>query len=311
MEPADHPVSRYAADVIEGKVIAGDLVRMACERHLLDLETGRERGLVFDTQAASMICNFATMLQHTAGPMAGKPLKLEPWQVFRHGSVFVKHEATAGGSIPTTSRKEERQDNRILPCRCCSRSCSMVRRHCAYCAAMTRDQAGLLFKGGPDDPPVVDAGPVLPRGNYIDTPKTDGVIKCLSRDGDSSDGINPHFLARDEMHRWTDRELAETIVESMIARSQPIDWVITTAGHDRQSLCGELRGYAESVLRNSVQDDAFFGFVADRLQTDPMREPGRWATQILGSQNRNRGCWRRRKRLRRSRGRCRTSAGFT
>jgi phage terminase large subunit-like protein len=48
-----------------------------------------------------------------------------------------------------------------------------------------------------------------------------------SRDGDSSDGINPSFLARDEMHRWTDRELADTIVESMIARAQPIDWVIT------------------------------------------------------------------------------------
>ena len=88
MDPLDHPVSLYALDVLEGNIIAGDLVRMACERHLLDLETGAERGLYFDTNAASMICRFAGMLQHTVGPKAGKPLTLEPWQVFRHGSMF-------------------------------------------------------------------------------------------------------------------------------------------------------------------------------------------------------------------------------
>ena len=283
MEPADHPVSRYAADVIEGKVIAGDLVRMACERHLLDLETGRERGLVFDTQAASMICNFATMLQHTAGPMAGKPLKLEPWQVFRHGSVFGwKHEATGLRRFRDTYHQVGKKNGKTTDTAVPMLFTQLFDGEAApeaYCAATTRDQAGLLFKG---------VGRMIRRSsmlgqfcrvwrNHIDTPKTDGVIKCLSRDGDSSDGINPHFLARDEMHRWTDRELAETIVESMIARSQPIDWVITTAGHDRQSLCGELRGYAESVLRNSVQDDAFFGFVAEPpADCDPM-DPRAWA----------------------------------
>ena len=72
----------------DGKVIAGELVKLACKRHVDDLATGRDRGLYFDTDAASMICNFAGMLQHTAGPLAGKPLTLQPWQVFRHGSMF-------------------------------------------------------------------------------------------------------------------------------------------------------------------------------------------------------------------------------
>lgn len=95
MHPIDHPVSAYALGVLEGEIIAGDLVRMACERHLLDLETGEERGLYFDCEAASMICNFGQMLQHTQGPLAGQPLELQPWQVFRHGSVFGwKHRET-------------------------------------------------------------------------------------------------------------------------------------------------------------------------------------------------------------------------
>jgi phage terminase large subunit-like protein len=111
----------------------------------------------------------------------------------------------------------------------------------------------------------------------ITMPRNDGVIKSVSRDGNSSDGINPSFLARDEMHRWNDRELAETLTESMIARAQPIDWVITTAGHDRGSLCGELRTYAESVLRGDVLDDRFFGYVAEPpMDCDPT-DPVAWA----------------------------------
>ena len=57
MDPADHSVSRYAAGVVDGSIVAGDLVRMQCERHLMDLETARDRGLFFDPQAASMMIN--------------------------------------------------------------------------------------------------------------------------------------------------------------------------------------------------------------------------------------------------------------
>jgi phage terminase large subunit-like protein len=283
MEPADHPVSRYAADVAEGKIVAGDLVRMACERHLLDLHNGHERGLYFDCDAATVITNFAGMLTHTTGPLAGKPLTLQPWQVFRHGSIFGwKWRETGKRRFRDTYHQVGKKNGKTTDTAVPMIFTQLFDGEAApegYCAATTRDQAGLLFKG---------VRRIIQRSSFlglmmdvwrssIDTPRTDGSIKCLSRDGNSSDGINPHFLARDEMHRWTDRELAETLTESMIARAQPIDWVITTAGHDRQSLCGELRGYAESVLRGSVEDDAFFGYVAEPpVDCDPM-DPVAWA----------------------------------
>ena len=295
MEPIDHPVSRYALGVVDGSIVAGDLVRMACERHLLDLETGHERGLFFDCDAATTICNFAGMLTHTQGPLTGYPLKLQPWQVFRHGSVYgwkgpKKWENPETGKIETViarrfsstyhqvGKKNGKTTDTAVP---------MLFNQLfdgegapeGYCAATTRDQAGLLFKGLKR---IIKRSPWLgqfmdAQSHKIETGQTDGLIACLSRDGDSSDGINPTFLARDEMHRWTDRELAETIVESMIARLQPIDWVITTAGHDRAGLCGELRTYAESVLRGGVQDDAFFGYVAEPpADCDPL-DPTAWA----------------------------------
>ena len=148
-----------------------------------------------------------------------------------------------------------------------------------FCTATTRDQAGLLFK---EVKRMVQKSPALSQlltvwRDSIESRKTQGEIKCLSRDGNSADGINPHFVARDEMHRWTDRELAETVVESMIARSQPIDWVITTAGTDRSSLCGDLRTYSESVLRGDITDDRMFAYVAEPPEDCDPEDPVAWA----------------------------------
>lgn len=283
MEPIDHPVSRYAIGVVEGDIVAGDLVRMACERHLMDLETGADRGLVFDCEAASRIIRWGGMLQHTTGPMAGRPLKLEPWQEFRHGSVFGwKHAETGLRRFRSTYHQVGKKNGKTTDTGVPMLYTQLFDGEAApqgYCAATTKDQAGLLFK---EMKRMIKRSPFLGQvmkvwRTSIETPRTDGLISCLSRDGNSSDGINPSFLARDEMHRWTDRELADTIVESMIARDQPIDWVITTAGQDRASLCGELRDYGESVLRGAVEDDSFFGFIAEPPADCDPADPKFWA----------------------------------
>ncbi|KPU83708.1 terminase [Marinosulfonomonas sp. PRT-SC04] len=283
MEPIDHAVSKYALGVLEGEIIAGNMVRMACERHLLDLETGADRGLFFDCNAADRIIRFSGMLQHTVGPYAGRPFVLEPWQVFRHGSIFGwKHEETGLRRFESTYHQIGKKNGKTTDTAVPMLFTQLFDGEAApqgFCAATTRDQAGLLFK---ELKRMIKRSPFLrqlmnPSAKVIETKRTDGTISCLSRDGDSSDGINPYFLARDEMHRWTDRDLADTIVESMIARDQPIDWVITTAGMNRASLCGELRDYSESVLRGDVTDDSLFAYVAEPAMDCDPADPKAWA----------------------------------
>ena len=282
MNPIDHSVSRYAIDVVEGKVIAGELVRKACERHLTDLETGADRGLVFDPQAASRVINFGKLICHTTGPAAGRPLVLEPWQKFRHGSVFGwKHADTGLRRFKNTYHQVGKKNGKTTDTAVPMLFTQIFDGEAApqgYCAASTRDQAGLLFselkrmiKGSP-----ALAALMTYQKTLIESPRTNGFIKALSRDGDAADGINPHFAARDEVHRWTDRELAEVVVNSMLARSQPIDWAITTAGANRQSICGELRDYSEAVLKGGVTDDTFFAYVAEPAQDCDPADPRNW-----------------------------------
>ncbi|PYE80824.1 terminase large subunit [Pseudoroseicyclus aestuarii] len=283
MHPSDHPVSRYAAAVVEGDLVTGELVRLACERHLVDLETGHERGLVFDCEAASMIVRFAGMIQHTTGPMAGKPLTLQPWQVFRQGSVFGwKHEETGKRRFRSTYHQVGKKNGKTTDTAVPMLFTQLFDGEAApqgFCAATTRDQAGLLFK---ELKRMIRASPALSQllkvwRNSIESPPTNGEILCLSRDGNSADGINPHFAARDELHRWSDRELAEIVTNSMLARDQSLDWAITTAGADRASICGELREYSEKVLRGDVEDDSLFAYVAEPPEDCDPGDPAAWA----------------------------------
>ncbi|KFI24335.1 terminase large subunit [Paenirhodobacter enshiensis] len=283
MDPIDHPVSRYALDVVEGREVAGELVHLACERHLRDLETGRDRGLYFDCKAATRIMNFAKLIQHTTGPLAGKPLALQPWQAFRHGSVFGwKREDTGLRRFRSTYHQVAKKNGKTTDTAVPLMFTQLFDGEAApqgYCTATTRDQARLLFD---EVRRMIKASPAFltfmdtRNKHQISTLPTGGFVRPLSRDGNSADGINPHFVARDEVHRWTDRELAEVVVNSMIARAQPIDWAITTAGADMASICGEMRDYSARVLRGDVHDDSFFAYVAEPPHDCDVNDPRFW-----------------------------------
>ena len=78
----------YAEDVIAGETVAGRLVRLACERHLRDLDQAEDRGLVWDVAAADRALEFISFLALFEGKHAGQPFILEPWQAFIVGSIF-------------------------------------------------------------------------------------------------------------------------------------------------------------------------------------------------------------------------------
>jgi phage terminase large subunit-like protein len=91
------PVTAYARGVISGKIIAGRLVKLACERHLADLKLGGKRGLVWDGAAARHAIAFFGHLRHSTGEWAGEPFALQPWQQFVVGSLYGWKRKTRSG----------------------------------------------------------------------------------------------------------------------------------------------------------------------------------------------------------------------
>ena len=76
MKAAAKAALGYARAVVAGKVPAGKWTRLACERHLRDLEDGADRGLVFDEVAAQHAVEFFRFLKHSKGEWAGQVFEL-------------------------------------------------------------------------------------------------------------------------------------------------------------------------------------------------------------------------------------------
>ena len=83
-------LDQYAADVLSGELPAGKYHRLACARHVRDVERQATPGFPyrFDLAKADRFFRFAAKLKHYKGEWAGQFIVLQPWQQFRLGSVF-------------------------------------------------------------------------------------------------------------------------------------------------------------------------------------------------------------------------------
>src|SRR6185503_10475546 len=78
--------SQYALDVVEGRILAGPIVRGACRRHINDF---LRADLVWDVDAVERVLGFfEDVLCLAGGKFEGKPFIPEGWQAFILGSTF-------------------------------------------------------------------------------------------------------------------------------------------------------------------------------------------------------------------------------
>ena len=87
-----HPVSVYAKQVTQGRLREQccKYEILACQRHLDDLKRQGTEDFpwVFDTTRADRIVRWFSQCVQVRGVDAGKPIVLEPWQVFDLGCTY-------------------------------------------------------------------------------------------------------------------------------------------------------------------------------------------------------------------------------
>ena len=82
-------VTSYARQVVAGRVVCGELHRLACERHLKDLERERTEAFPYywDPPASNRVLEYAECLTLAEGAEP-KPLQLMDCQAFDVGCTF-------------------------------------------------------------------------------------------------------------------------------------------------------------------------------------------------------------------------------
>ncbi len=277
-----HPAEKYCRAAAAGELVVSKMVRLACKRHLLDLEHGAARGLYFDPKAAQHALDFFFFLKHSKGEFAGQSFKLQPWQQFiiycvfgwkragglrrfRNAYVFVARKngkSTFAAGIGLYLFFADGEPGAEV-----------------YVAATKKDQARIVFK---DAERMRKASPALAKRiqNFRDNmsiPNTASKFEPLGADEDTLDGLNVHGAVIDEYHAHKTDKVYEVIDTATGARRQPLKFTITTAGDNLEGPCYKQHTYCESVLEGIFQDDSLFCFLAG-LDRD---ETNNWADETI------------------------------
>jgi phage terminase large subunit-like protein len=251
------PVGAYARDVLDGRIVAGRLVHLACKRHLDDRQNGSKRGLVWDAGAAQHALSFFGHLRHSAGEWANQPFLLQSWQVFVIGSLFgwkrddgVRRFRTAYVEVARKNGKSAMLAGTSLYALLADGEAGAQ----VYAAATTRDQARIVFG---EAERMVEASPALRSRltrtvNNLAAVATSSWFRPLSADASKMDGLNVHFAAVDEVHEHPTPDIIQKLNTATGARRQPIIFEITTAGHDRLSICRQHHEFSIKVMEGSV-----------------------------------------------------------
>lgn len=292
---ANHPATQYAQDVVDGKVLACKLVKQACQRHLSDLKTGKQRGLKFDVAKANHAIDFfEKYLRHWEGKWSGHPFLLEPWQKFIIGCIFgwqrlnpnwdeddisprwIRRFTSAYVAVPRKNGKSPMAAGIGLYLLVADGEQGAQ----VYTAATKRSQARIIHKSATNM--VKRSRPLRKKINiYRDNlvvEETFSKFAPLGADSDTEDGLNVHGGMVDELHAHKNRGMWDVLDEATVARVQPLMFGITTAGIDQTSFCYEQQSYAEKVLSGTAKDDSFFAIIytVDEEDKDNWDDPDVW-----------------------------------
>jgi phage terminase large subunit-like protein len=301
--------SQYAQDVIAGKIVAGPHVRNACRRHMLDMENGGERGLWFDHDAADYTFRFfENMLRLSEGQFEGKAFELQPSQAFIIGSIFGWKQEDGRRRFRRAYIEQGKGNGKspiaggigLLGLSADGEAGAQI-----YAAAAKRDQAGILFA---DAVKMVKASPALSKrlefsgGNgrefNIAHHASGSFFRPVSRDtGKTGSGPRPYFVLADEVHELPDRKIIEMLERGFKFRRQPLLFMITNSGSDRNSVAWEEHEHAVKVAAGHTEavndpvfvgeplDDTTFSYVCALDEgDDPLNDPSCWikANPLLG-----------------------------
>jgi phage terminase large subunit-like protein len=277
--------TQYARDVVEERIVACKWVRKACARHLADLERAKteEFPYTFDAELAYRHCSFKEKLPHVKGkwmrPAPGERnrMRLEPWQVFNSASIF--------GWVDKETQLRRFNEAYISVARKNGKTADAVGTGIylltaddepgaeVYCAANSLEQAMEVFRPALA---VVNALPDLRRSYHLEPHKLSifrlddgGRFRPLV--GIARDGSSPHGTIIDEFHEALSADQYDSNKNGMMAREQPLMYVITTSGVNIDAPCYELELEVKRVLDGLIENDNLFGIIYTLDEGDDWR----------------------------------------
>lgn len=269
---------KYAKDVTSGKKIAGKTTIEACQRFLDDL---KRDDLEYRTHDPDVVINIIeAFIIHKQGEdingksLVGKPLILQPWQVFivcslvgfywkgtderRYKEAFIMVPRKSGKTLLASALAwglailEMRSGSKIYVTAAALRQSLQTFENLRY-MLQRRGMAGefRILNSSMGYSISKDMGD---RGSLH--------IEAMAANPDVQDSLNCNIAIADEIHAFKKAAQYNRFKEAMKAYTNKLMIGITTAGDNMNSFCYRRLEYARKVLNGTVKDDSLFCFVS-------------------------------------------------
>lgn len=270
---------KYAQDVLNGSIVAGELVRLACKRFIDDLE---RPDLEFRAEIVDRFITFCSLIKHFKGKSAGEQFKLEPWQQFIGANIL-------GFYYKNTD--DRKYTNSLI---CVARKMGKTCLAAAFClwfligdgesgaevdlAANSRQQAQIAYEFVQNYARQLDpSGKELKcLRNGIKLKLNDSNLNVFAADSTKLDGFNASFALIDEYHAAKDSRLYDVLKSSQGQRKNPHLMVISTVGFSITSPFKRLYDTDCEILHGLKEDDSTFAMIFALDDGDDWRDEKVW-----------------------------------
>lgn len=281
MTKATDPVTAYAREVTSGREIASRLVRLACQRHLNDLEQSAAKGIEWRPAAAQEVIDFFaevlclpenTDADETRNTVdddlgeEGRPFVLSPFQAFIAGSLFGWY-TTQGYRRFRVAYVETAKGSGKTPFGAGLMLYLLVadgeRGAQVFAAAPTLKQAQDAFR---DAERMVEASEALRelidrKVNNLSVLGTGSFFRPVSSEKRGLDGKRVHGALVDELHEHPSDMVTVKIRAGTKGRRNALILEITNSGFDLESVCWKHHDYSRQILEGTLQNESWFAFV--------------------------------------------------
>jgi len=238
----------------------------------------------YDKKKADHAVAFIQNLKHTKGKWDGKPFFLLPWQeqIVRDIFGIVNAEGkrqfrSAYIEIPKKNGKSELAAAIALYLLYGDGEASAE----VYSCANDRSQASIVFDVAKR---MVEKSPALMKRSKIAAAtkrivnyRNAGFYQVLSAETGTKHGLNISGLVFDEIHAQPNRKLYDVMTKgSGDAREQPLFFIITTAGTDKESICYELHTKALDIMNGRKIDHSFYPVIYGLSDEDDWNDEANW-----------------------------------
>ena len=279
-------VFNYCDDILNGKIKASIKHKWAIQRFLKDYEDCQsdDSPFYFDEEVAEDFYWWANEFEHVEGVLAGEKVQLNDFQLFISVNIFCFKKKRNG------ARRFRKVYIQLARKNAKSQFLAIVGSYIAflgdekqrmYIAGWQKDQSDEVYiavRDGINSSDLLD-GRWKEAYGKIEVFNNGSVVVPLSRETrKTGDGKNPSVGIVDEYHNHLTSEIYDVLLSGMVARKEPLMFVITTAGFDLSRPCFVEYQYVSRILNpdDDTENDDYFGIICELDPGDDIKDESNW-----------------------------------